>query len=68
MTHAQIIEQLGDTADLAGTLGMPLSTVSVWKARGIPWRHRPRIATMAASKGVLLPADFLMAPVKADAA
>lgn len=60
MTHAEIIEKLGDTRVVADALGMPLSTVSVWKTRGIAWRHRPRIATMAHSRGVLLPADFML--------
>lgn len=61
MTHAEIIVRLGDTAALARELGLPLSTVSVWKTRNIPWKHRITIARMARERNVLLPADFLLA-------
>jgi hypothetical protein len=36
MTPANIIEALGDTAEVAGALGVSLSVVSNMKQRGIP--------------------------------
>lgn len=71
MTHEDIIVKLGDTAAVqeavnaelaaSGAEPLTLSSVSVWKARGIPWRFRPTIARLARSRNVLLPADFLLA-------
>lgn len=64
MTHAEIIEKLGDYTGIAVALGepgkpLPIGTTSVWKSRGVPWKYRPALARLAKSKGVLLPADFL---------
>jgi len=69
MTHEQIIDKLDGTravmdavnAALPGKKPLALSSVSVWKTRGIPWRYRALIARMARERNILLPADFLLA-------
>lgn len=59
MSHAQFIEDLGDTGAVATELGIGDSVVSMWKQRGISWRWRPAVATLAERRGVTLPAGFL---------
>ena len=68
MTHAEIIEQLGGSKAVMDALNAarperPIShpSVSNWKVRGIPWRHRPLIARLAIERSILLPSDFLFA-------
>lgn len=59
MTHSELIVALGDTGAVAAELGATDSAVSNWKVRGIPWRWRPKMATMAKRKRVALPENFL---------
>ena len=53
-----LIEKLGNTGKVAAALGVNDSTVSMWKKRGIPWRYRPAVASLALQCGVVVPADF----------
>lgn len=59
MTDKDIIIALGDTRWLAEKIGAPVTTVSNWKERGIPWHWRGEIKQIAQRKRVSLPAEFL---------
>lgn len=64
MQHADLIEELGGTgqvvSDLEAVTGRTFSpsAVSNWKCRGVPWRWRSAVKTIAKRKGVTLPEDF----------
>jgi len=34
--------------------------ISMWKLRGIPYRHRPSLIALAEERGVKVPAGFLL--------
>lgn len=64
MTDREIIEKLGGTASVAEGVRRPLAQVSLWKRRGIPFRHRAAVALLACEKQIPLRADFLFARTK----
>lgn len=59
MTDSQIINLLGGATRLAPSFDCTVSAVQNWKARGIPWRFRVKVAKLAKQQRVSLPADFL---------
>lgn len=59
-SHSVLIDELGGAPAVARTLNLKTNVVSNWHKRGrIPWRWRPAIARLAASKEILVAADFL---------
>lgn len=66
--HRDLILALGGTKAVAQQIRQPRSVVSNWQKRGVPWRWRPEIASLARRKRVKLPADFLAANGHKDAA
>lgn len=60
MTASDIIKSLGGPAQVAKATGTPLTTVIGWRDKGnIPHWRRPRIAELAAERGVALPEGFV---------
>ncbi|MSO71370.1 MAG: hypothetical protein EXQ88_05080 [Alphaproteobacteria bacterium] len=59
MAHRAFIDALGGSHAVADRLGEKLSTVSTWRIRGVPWRHRTALATLARQHRVPLPDGFL---------
>lgn len=57
--ETNIIERLGGYKKVAELIGQNETTVANWRARGVPWKWRPRIAALAKQKRVAIPADFL---------
>ncbi len=57
--HAYIIHELGGSTRLARWLGIDPNVPSNWHKRGIPWRWRPRVATLARGRDIELPRGFL---------
>ena len=57
--HSKIIEDLGGNRIVAEYLGVPTVYVRKWKRRGIPWKHRWKLAVFATGSRVQLPEDFL---------
>lgn len=57
--HSALIDNLGGTSAVARALGVADQTVSSWRERGVSWRYRPTLATMARRRKIALPADFL---------
>ena len=55
-----IIDRLGGAKALAEALGLTKQAVTNWRLgkRGIPWRHRPAIARLAADRAEALPIGF----------
>lgn len=53
----EVIEAIGDKALIAN--GVPDYCVKQWKYRGIPWKARAKVARIAASKRIKLPANFV---------
>lgn len=58
MTDKELLDRLG-TRPTARRMGVGVSVVSHWKHRGIPWRHRVKIAEYAGDMGIDLSYDFL---------
>ena len=58
MEQPNLIDQLGGTRSVADALQQKQSTVSMWKARAVPWRWRAAVQQLAEEKGVAVPADF----------
>lgn len=56
---SDLIDALGGPTKLATELGLKQPRVANWKARGVPWRWRQRLARMAEQRGVDVPAGFL---------
>ncbi len=52
MTHADLIELLGDYRDVADDLGLHYSTVFRWKQNGIPPQRWLEIVQLGKNKGV----------------
>ena len=59
MTDAEIIDALGGSAAVATLLGVPQSTVSNWKLRGISWPMRVIIREFAVRKRIKVPLNLL---------
>tara|TARA_R100001443_G_scaffold175_3_gene692 strand:- start:1625 stop:1813 length:189 start_codon:yes stop_codon:yes gene_type:complete len=57
--HSDLIDQLGGTRRVANFLHVPTQYVSKWRRRGIPWRHRWKVSTLAHTAGVRLPKEFM---------
>ncbi len=56
LTDRDILEAIGDEALLANNVTP--HCVKQWKYRGVPWRFRSKVAKLATSKKIKLPADF----------
>jgi hypothetical protein len=52
LTPDSTIDALGGTRAVSVALGVPLNTVSTWKARGIPAHRWASLVRLAAQKGV----------------
>ncbi len=52
-----ILEAIGDAVLLANDV--TAHCVKQWKYRGVPWRYRAKVAKLAASKRIKIPADFV---------
>lgn len=59
MTDADIIKALGGCAKLARTFRKTRQAISKWGRDGIPNNRRLRLAKLATSRGIALPATFL---------
>ena len=65
MTHAALIDKLGDGNAVAALLfeksGKKISRDAVykWKANGIPWRWQPFFAKICKDRGWRVPKDFV---------
>lgn len=57
LTDREVLEKIGDQTLIASEV--PPHCVKAWKYRGIPWRERGKVARIAASKRIKLPADFV---------
>lgn len=59
-TDREVIQKLGVSA-LAAELEYTEYAVTKWmnSARGIPWKARAKVAKLAASKRIKLPANFV---------
>lgn len=60
MNTRELIHALGGVVRIGKTLGVSPSVVGNWHIRGVPWRLRPAVAELAASKGIDVPNDFLI--------
>jgi hypothetical protein len=59
MTVQDLLNQLGGTAKVSRALNLPLTTVAGWgQTNSIPKWRLPRLAELAISQGVAMPADF----------
>lgn len=52
----EVLEKIGDETLLAE--GIAAHCVKQWKYRGVPWKERAKVARIAASKKIKLPANF----------
>lgn len=57
--HRDIIIALGGCSSVAAEIQQPRSVVSNWMKRGVPWRWRATVKTLARRKRIKLPPDFL---------
>jgi len=60
-THAHLIDALG-IAEIAKATGQKPNTIGNWRKRGIAWKWRPAVASLAARKDIAVPPDFLPQP------
>ncbi len=69
MDDKALIDKLGGILAVSEATSATKSAVSNWRldGRGIPWKHKPAIARLAAERAVALPTDFWEAQ-KASAA
>jgi len=60
MDSKTFIDQLGGIAAVSEATGAKPSAVTNWRlaGRAIPWKHRPALARLAASKALPLPSDY----------
>ena len=64
MSHAELIERLGNPTKLAPVLSERLGktvtrpAVAKWKKFRVPYRYRAKIAQICAERGIPLPADW----------
>lgn len=56
LTDREVLERIGDETLIASDVKP--HCVKAWKYRGIPWNRRGKVARIAASKKIKLPADF----------
>lgn len=56
---SKLIEDLGGYAAVAKQLSLPANLVWNWQERGVPWRWRPKVASLAKRAKIKVPADFL---------
>jgi hypothetical protein len=56
LTDREVLEKIGDETLIASAV--PAHCVKAWKYRGIPWKDRAKVARIAASKRIKVPADF----------
>lgn len=57
--HSALIDSLGGTSAVARATGVADQTVSTWRVRGVSWRYRAALATMARRRRIALPTGFL---------
>lgn len=59
--HAKLIDKLGGPTLLKAKLKLKESrqAVSAWKTRGIPFKHRFRVAELAKTMSIKTPKSFL---------
>lgn len=57
LTDREVLEKIGDEALIASKVKP--HCVKAWKYRGIPWKERGKVARLAASKRIKLPANFI---------
>lgn len=57
LSDREVLEKIGDAALIASDV--PPHCVKAWKYRGIPWKERGKVARIASSKRIKLPANFL---------
>lgn len=57
LTDREVLEKIGDETLLASDVKP--HCVKAWKYRGIPWKERGKVARLASSKRIKLPANFL---------
>ncbi|MFZ5783953.1 MAG: hypothetical protein ACOY4R_27460 [Pseudomonadota bacterium] len=55
----EIISDIG--VDALTSAGFEVHNVKKWMQRGIPWKDRARVASIAAGMGKAVPPDFLQA-------
>lgn len=53
LTSDSAIDDLGGTGAVAEALGLPVSTISTWRTRGIPSRRWADFVRLASEKGCL---------------
>ena len=63
--HATLIDDLGGATLVAKALGVKAARVGNWRHRGVAWRWRGDLATLAATRGVTVPAGFVVAALTA---
>jgi len=57
--HARLIRELGGPTHVANWLGLDsIQRVWNWTVRGVPYRQRARVATLARFRSVRLPDDW----------
>lgn len=61
LSHREVIEQLGDNAELAPALGLTSGAITRWKSRGIPPLYWPKLARLAKLRGIRLSVEDLEA-------
>lgn len=65
--HRELIEALGGAKVLSDTIRrrtgkhITRQAVTLWKTRGIAWKHRQLIARIAGESNVAIPANFTIA-------
>ena len=60
MTDSEVIDALGGNVAVMEFCGVKhTAVITNWRARGIAWPLRAKVAEMAKAKGVELPDDFL---------
>lgn len=56
-SHRKLIEDIG-SEEIRVITGASNKTIWTWKNRGIPWKHRNKIAQHAIIKGFAVPEGF----------
>ena len=64
--HSAFIDALGGPERIANllvahraVLGISHQAVSIWRVRGVPYKHRPLLSTIADGLGIKVPDGFL---------
>lgn len=58
LSDRDILDKLGDET-LNDELGVTEHQAKKWRQRGIPWKDRAKIARLAQSRRIKLPANFI---------